>query len=271
MSRPIRIGVQLSPGGTPDYRTWRDAVLYAEELGTDVIFGYDHFHAPSFAGIVDAKPIMNDIQPDVPNFEGWTALATWGEITSRAEIGLLVSGIGYRNPDLLADMARTVDHISGGRVILGVGAGWYEKDYTTYGYEFGTWKSRFDLFDEGLLRIDARLATLNPPAVRDIPILIGGSGIKRTLPAVARHGDIWHTHLPIELYREASARLDKLAADFGRAEDAIERSVSWDDERSADEFVASGASLFVTETAPSAAGFDFTKLEKMLKWRDNHA
>ena len=271
MSRPIRIGIQLAPAGTPDYRTWREAVLHAEELGTDVIFGYDHFHAPSFAGIVDAKPIMNDVQPDVPNFEGWTALATWGEITSRAEIGLLVSGIGYRNPDLLADMARTVDHISGGRVILGVGAGWYEKDYTTYGYEFGTVKSRFDLFDEGLLRIESRLAQLNPQPVRKIPVLIGGSGIKRTLPAVARHADIWHTHLPIEAYREASARLDELTPAFGRDTGDIERSVSWEDERSADDYLASGATLFVTETASSADGYDFTKLEKMLKWRDSHA
>ncbi|AQA01951.1 LLM class F420-dependent oxidoreductase [Mycobacterium sp. MS1601] len=271
MSRPVRIGVQITPGGMPDYRTWRQAILHAEELGADVILGYDHFQVPKIEGIVDGKPVMAEIQPDAPNFEGWTALASWGEITTRAEIGLLVTGIGYRNPDLLADMARTVDHISGGRLILGVGAGWYENDYTSYGYDFGTVKSRMDLFDEGLLRIESRLAQLNPPPVRKIPVLIGGAGFKRTLPAVARHADIWHAFLPIELYREATARVAELAVGFGRADSDIERSVTWKDEDSAEQFADAGASLFLTDIHPTDAGYDFSTLETVLKWRANRA
>ncbi|WP_445168707.1 LLM class F420-dependent oxidoreductase [Mycolicibacterium sp. Dal123E01] len=268
MTRPIRIGAQLWPGGTPDYKTWRDAVVHAEDIGTDIIFGYDHFHAPSFTEIVNAMPVLHDEQPDITNFEGWTALASWAEITSRAEIGLLVSGMGYRNPDLLADMARTVDHISGGRLILGLGAGWYEKDYTTYGFEYGTWTSRFDNFDAGLARIEDRLKELNPAPLREIPILIGGSGAKRTIPAIARHGDIWHSFLPIDDFRTVSALLDKEAAEAGRSGADIERSVFWVSPESADEFVAAGATTFTTELHPTGDGFDFTVLNEMIAWRD---
>jgi probable F420-dependent oxidoreductase len=269
MTHTLRIGVQLSPGGTPDYQTWRSAVVDAEDIGADMVFGYDHFHRPAFEAIVNAKAVLSPEQPDVNHFEGWTALASWGEITSKVDIGLLVSGIGYRNPDLLADMARTVDHISGGRLILGVGAGWYEKDYTTYGYDFGTRKSRADLFDAGLERIHRRLAQLRPQPVRPIPILIGGSGERRTIPAVARYADIWHTFLEIDEFRRRSELVNTLAAEAGRDGAAIERSVVWAGPQSAERYLAAGATIFTTEIQPTDEGYDFTKLTQMISWRDN--
>ncbi|BAX92904.1 LLM class F420-dependent oxidoreductase [Mycobacterium shigaense] len=266
-SNRVRVGVQLWPGGTPDYRTWRQAVLHAEELGVDAIFGYDHFHKP-FVQIVEGSPQLDDDQPDVNNFEGWTALASWGEITSRAEIGLLVTGLPYRNPDLVADMARTVDHISGGRLILGVGAGWYPKDFMEYGYEYGSTKSRMDQFDEGLARIEHRLNRLTPRPVREIPILIGGGGERRTLPAVARHAHIWHSFESLEEFRRKNDLLKRLATDASRDEAAIERAVAWTDAATADAFVDAGVTLFTTEIHPDAGGYNFCELETMLAWRD---
>ena len=268
MTDSIRVGVQLWPGGTPNYRTWREAVINAEELGADAIFGYDHFHKPFTVLSEDGLPQLLPEQPDVNNFEGWTALASWAEITERADIGLLVTGIGYRNPDLLADMARTVDHISGGRLILGLGSGWYEKDYTVYGYDFGTVTSRMDLFEESLARIEQRITHLVPPPVRKIPILIGGMGVRRSLPIVARHADIWHTFASVDEYRRKNAILKELAAEAGRDERQIERAVHWTGRENADAFVGERVSLFTTEIHPTDQGYDFSELKDIIAWRD---
>jgi probable F420-dependent oxidoreductase len=255
-SKQVRIGVQLWPGGVPDYGTWRQAVLHAEDLGADAIFGYDHFHKP-FAD-----------QPDVTNFESWTALAAWGEMTTRAEIGLLVSAVPFRNPDLVADMARTVDHISGGRLILGLGAGAVRKDFTEYGYDFGTVRSRMDQLEDGLARIEHRLARLTPAPLRHIPILIGGGGERRTIPLAARYADIWHSFEPIEEFRRKNDLFRRLAADVGRDEAGIERGIAWSDAETADTFADEGVTLFTTEIRPDHNGYDFSEVEKMFAWRD---
>ena len=210
------------------------------------------------------------------NFEGWTALASWAEITTRVEIGTLVTGIGYRNPDLLADMARTVDHISGGRLILisggrlilGLGARWYEKDYTVYGYDYGTPSSRITQFEEGLRRIERPLEQLQPKPLRKIPTLIGGSGERKTLPLVGRHADIWHTFLDIETVRRKNDLLRQHAADAGRDETLIERAVAWHGPATADEYAAEGVALYTTEIHPPTTGTDLAPLKEMLAWRN---
>lgn len=235
-------------------------------MGVDVIFGYDHFHKP-FTELTSEGPVLLPVQPDVNNFEGWTVLASWAEITTRMEIGTLVTGIGYRNPDLLADMARTVDHISGGRLILGLGTGWYEKDYTVYGYDYGTPVSRMRLFAEGLQRIEHRLEQLRPKPLRKIPILIGGSGERRTLPLVGRHADIWHSFLDIETFRRKNDLVRQHAADAGRDETLIERAVAWPGP-AADEYAAEGVTLYTTEIHPTDYGYDLAPLKEMLAWRD---
>ncbi|NLU84235.1 LLM class F420-dependent oxidoreductase [Rhodococcus sp. HNM0569] len=253
MSRPVRIGVQLQPQHAPDYGLIRDAVLRAEDLGVDIVFNWDHFY-----------PLYGD--PDGAHFECWTMLGAWAEQTENVEIGALVTGGGYRNPELLADMARTVDHMSGGRLILGIGSGWFEKDYDEYGYDFGTKGSRLDLLGEYLPRITSRFDKLNPAPTRHIPILIGGGGEKKTLPLVARHGDIWHSFSDLGEHERKAGILADRCADVGRDPAAIVHSTSWPGVDGAQALVDQGVSLFTVGTG--GPDYDLTQLREAIEWRD---
>ncbi|MGW0007178.1 LLM class F420-dependent oxidoreductase [Nocardia grenadensis] len=253
MSRPVRIGVQLQPQHAPDYGLIRDAVLRAEDAGVDIVFNWDHFF-----------PLFGD--PDGAHYECWTMLGAFAEQTERVEIGALVTGGGYRNPDLLADMARTVDRISGGRLILGIGSGWFERDYDEYGYDFGTAGSRLNLLKEYLPRITGRLAKLNPQPVREIPVLIGGGGEKKTLRLVAEYAHIWHSFGELDVFTHKSQVLDEHCARVGTDTDRIERSVSWPGTAQAPDYLKAGATLFtVGITGPD---YELSQVREALAWRD---
>ncbi|MEV0294407.1 LLM class F420-dependent oxidoreductase [Nocardia sp. NPDC050710] len=253
MSRPVRIGVQLQPQHAPKYRLIRDAVLRAEDAGVDIVFNWDHFY-----------PLTGD--PVGAHFECWTMLGAFAEQTERVEIGALVTGGGYRNPDLLADMARTVDNISDGRLILGIGAGWFQKDYDEYGYEFGTAGTRLALLKENMARLTARLKKLNPQPARRIPILIGGGGEKKTLRLVAEYADMWHTFADLDMLAHKNRVLAEHCAAVGTDQARIERSVNWPGVEKAPELVRAGVTTFTIGI--SGPDYDLGEVERAVRWRD---
>lgn len=250
---PIRVGVQLQPQHTT-YAAYADAVRAADELGVDTIWNWDHFF-----------PLTGD--PNGLHFEGWSLLAAMAAITSRAEIGCLVTCNSYRNPNLLADMARTVDHISNGRLILGIGAGWFEKDYATYGYEFGTAPDRLRALRAALPVIKERLGLLNPPPMRDIPLLIGGGGEKVTLKLTAQYATMWNGFGPAESFKHKNEVLNEWCRELGRDPGEIERTVMVNEAEldNLQPYLDAGATHIITGLS---APHDLAPAKKLVAWRD---
>ena len=192
-----RLGVLLWSQAT-DWPSFERAAIRVDELGYEHLWTWDHLHA-----------IFGD--PYQPIFEGYATLAAWAKVTQRARLGLLVGANTFRNPALVAKEAVTLDHISGGRAILGIGGAWFETEHTEFGIDFGhspgerlTWMDEAVAAMRGLLAGEAVTSPpdgryglqglrLQPPPLQDrLPIMIGGSGEKKTLRSVAKYADMWN-------------------------------------------------------------------------------
>ena len=254
ISHPIRVGVQLQPQHA-SYQDYMDAVRRAEDMGVDTIFDWDHFF-----------PLSGN--PQGNHFEGWTLLAAMAALTHRAEVGCLVTCNTYRNPALLSDMAKTVDHISNGRLILGIGAGWFERDYSEYGYEFSTAGSRLEALERNLQIIRHRWEVDVPKPLHPIPILIGGGGEKRTLHIAAKYANIWHGFGDPNTYRHKIEVLNNWCKEEGRNPQEIEHACGAPrnaDPAQLDAYLKAGATHFILGMG---LPWNFDAVAKLVKWRN---
>jgi alkanesulfonate monooxygenase SsuD/methylene tetrahydromethanopterin reductase-like flavin-dependent oxidoreductase (luciferase family) len=214
------------------YTSWADlraAGIRADELGYDDIFTWDHLY-----------PIVGS--PDGPMLEAYTVLAAWAEATSRARLGLMVGANPFRNPALVAKMITTLDHVSGGRAILGIGGAWFETEHRAFGFEFGEspgerlrWLDEAARIMRGMLHGEqpsgeryyaADSVRNDPPPVQDhLPLLIGGGGEKRTLRTVARYGDWCNLGGGFETVKRKDEILRRHCDEVGRDPSEIHRTV----------------------------------------------
>ena len=254
----IRVGIQVQPQHAT-YQQMRATWRRVEEIGADTLFNWDHFF-----------PLSGD--PDGAHFECWTLLAAMAEVTTRVQFGALVTCNSYRNPNLLADMARTVDQISGGRVdprhrqrlvrprLRGIRVRVRHRSRPVAGAR------RRDAGDPR----PAWQAESAAGARRPDPDPDRRGGEKVTLRIVAQHADIWHDFGDPEAFARKSRVLDDWCRRVGRDPATIARSVSLDalDEARAEQFVAQGVSELLVEA--SGPDYDLSDLEKLVQWRDRH-
>jgi probable F420-dependent oxidoreductase len=252
--RPFKVGVTIHPQQCT-IQQLRDAWRRADSLGVDSIWIWDHFF-----------PLYGN--PNGNHFECWSVLAAVAMDTHATQIGPMVTCIGYRNPDLLATIAATVDQLSGGRLVLGVGAGWFERDYEEYGYEFGETRDRVRLLKESLPRIKRRIEKLKPGPAGPMPILIAGAGEQVMLRLVAEHAQMWNAIASPDEFAHKSAVLEDWCGKLGRDPAEIERTanVGAQTARSVEQWLKAGLHHFVVRLAYP---FETKDLERLLKIRDS--
>ncbi len=193
---------------------WRRICLDVDALGFAALRRSDHL-----VSLMD-EPTRDDI-------ECWTSLALAAEWTKRVEFGPMVSPMTFRAPALLARLAAAVADLSGGRLLLGVGAGWNEHEHSMFGIPFLTERERFDRREAGIATMRDIWRRTNPKPVRDpIPLLMGGKGVKRTLPLVAREAAEWNlSRLDADMFRDRLAALERCCREIGRDPSTIRKSV----------------------------------------------
>lgn len=210
-----KLGVMIEGQEGLTWERWRHICQDAENLGFDALRRSEHFI--SVFG-VDGRDCI----------ECWASLALAAEWTKRIEIGPMVSPMTFRAPSVLARTATAVDLLSGGRLILGVGAGWYEREHAENGIPFPSLKERFDLLEGGIetIRETWRRAKPKPPRGGSIPLLMGGRGEKRAMPMMAREAAEWNVGFDgPDKYRHQSEVFDECCRAIGRDPRAVRRSV----------------------------------------------
>jgi len=227
----LEIAIMIEGQNGLNWERWKRITQLVEELGFVGLYRSDHF--------------TNSNPPDLDSLELWTSLTWLADNTKQIEFGPLVSPFSFRHPAHIARMASAVDDLSGGRLILGLGAGWQEREHNLFGFELLEVKSRFDRCEEGLevvtrlLQSDApvtfegkyyqiREGTLLPrPKVKSSPrILVGGNGKKRTLEFVVRYAQEWNGNfIKPEAFSERNTILDEMLAAAGRDPHSVRRSL----------------------------------------------
>jgi len=209
-----KVGIMIEGQEGLSWERWRRICHDADTLGFDSLRRSDHL--TSLMGA-----------PERDCIECWTSLALAAEWTKRIEFGPMVSPMTFRQPGVLAKVAASVDVLSGGRVILGVGAGWNENEHREFGIPFYTQKQRFDLLEEGVRIMREAWGKSNPKPVRNpMPLLMGGKGEKRTLPIVAREAAEWNlSRLDADMYRQRRDVLEACCREIGRDPKSIRHSV----------------------------------------------